>query len=348
METQFTYRRLEKVLNLEQTKSAILKAESEGRIPEARREPIGQSGRTQRVWDIADVPAIGEKYGFFKKLPEPKTVVVYTGKGGALKSTITLNLARVASLISNTKTIVVGVDFQADISNALGLDISDDSMDDLSEIDEKINRVMGLFHLYSNESVQLEDIIQNTDIPTLDFIPETAELQLLEGSLHNEVKREDWLNNNVIKPLRKMGYELIIIDCPPSHNLMVTNALASLREQDLLVSPLEAKIAHYRSHESQIKSLHKFKEKFEDFKECYIPTKYSGSKKLSNQIKRHYMNNVENCTTVGIKESIASEEAFASYASLQEYKPNSVNGEEMRELLIEINERFLQNKESLH
>ncbi len=43
------FKGIKNLFNLSQTKSAILKAESEGRLPEAHRIKIGNTERTQRV-----------------------------------------------------------------------------------------------------------------------------------------------------------------------------------------------------------------------------------------------------------------------------------------------------------
>jgi chromosome partitioning protein len=335
----YTFNKLEKIFDIKQHKTSFLKAEAENRIPKAERLPIGDTGRTQRGWRINDIPAIGEKYGWFKKPTEPMAIVVYSTKGGCLKSTTCLNISRISAL-HNIRTCVIGLDFQGDISNALGLSITDDTEEDLEEVDEKLNSILGLNDLF-NGNATLDEIIQDTDIPTLKFIPETSEIQALNDGLQITNRREYWLKENVIDEL-KTKFDLIIIDCPPSWSLLTTNALNSLGEKDLLISPLETKINHYRNSKHYLGYLKAFKKQMNlKFNECFIPTKYTGTRKLSNQIKRFYMNTIENCSTVAIKESVASEESVASYLSLQEYAPNTQPAEEMKELLIEINDRYI-------
>lgn len=222
----------------------------------------------------------------------------------------------------------------------LGLSISDETEDDLEEVDKKLNSILGLYDLFNN-TASLDEIIQDTDIPTLKFIPETSEIQALTDALQITTRREYWLKEKVIDKL-KQKFDLVIIDCPPSWSLLVNNALASLGERDLLLSPLETKINHYRNSKHYLIYLSAFKTQMGlKFNECFVPTKYTGTKKLSNQIKRFYMNNIKNCSTVVIKESVASEEAIAKYLSLQEYKPQSQQAEEMKELLMEINDRYI-------
>lgn len=344
MSELYSFNRLEKIFDIKHHKTSFLKAEADNRIPKAERLPIGDKGRTQRGWNVNDVPIIGEKYGWFKKPTEPMTIVVYSTKGGCLKSTLALNVARIAAL-HNIKTCVVGIDFQGDISNSLGLSISDETEDDLDEVDKKLNSILGLYDLF-NGTATLDEVIQDTDLPTLKFIPETSEIQALADALQITTRREYWLKEKVIDKL-KQKFDLVIVDCPPSWSLLVNNALASLGERDLLLSPLETKINHYRNSKHYLIHLSAFKAQMGlKFNECFVPTKYTGTKKLSNQIKRYYINNIQNCSTVAIKESVASEEAIAKYLSLQEYKPQSQQAEEMKELLIEINDRYI--SESVH
>jgi len=64
------YRDIQKIFNPEVTKQALLKAESDRRIPEAQRISYGESKITHRIWPLESVSIIGEKYGFLRK---PKT-----------------------------------------------------------------------------------------------------------------------------------------------------------------------------------------------------------------------------------------------------------------------------------
>ena len=331
----FTYKRIEKTYSLNVQKSAILHAESEGLIPKAKRVPYGGKNRTQRAWPIESVVKIGERYGYIKKLEEPKIIAVFTTKGGVLKSTIALNMARTFAL-HNIKTLVIGLDMQMDISGALGISIGSEE-DDLEELQKRLNSIDGLCD-YFQENCSLEDTIQNTDLPTLDFIPETSDLVALNDLISTQNRREDWLKNNVINKIRNQ-YDLIILDCSPNWNMLVTNALASC---DLLLCPIECKINHYRNLPYFLNTLKNFKQEVSlNFDTLFVPTKFSATKKLSNQIKRHYFNTMENCSSVGIRESVIGEEAMAQCISMQEYQPSKVATEEMKELMMLVNERLL-------
>lgn len=329
------FRGLKNIFDINLTKTSILRAESEGKIPCAHRVPIGSSGRAQRVWDYSQIVEIGEKYGFLKKPNKPTCISLFSTKGGVLKSTIALNVARMHAL-HNIKTIIIDLDPQADISNSCGLDISEDSVESLEQADEMLGSIMGLMDLQANEAT-LEELIQETDIPTLDFIPSTPELVPLMDILNSEVRREEWLKDHVVEPLKKMGYELIVLDLAPSWSIYTSNALTS---SDLLISPLETKIAHWRNHKVFLGQLNKFINKLklgDQLSSVFVPVKNSGKRKLSTQIKQYYHNNVENCSPSSIRESVVGEEAVAKRQSVIEYAYNKTIADDYRELLIEVN-----------
>ncbi len=142
--------------------------------------PKGKSGR-KKSWSSIEAPKVGKHFGFIKKPKQPVVICSFVTKGGVLKTSLTLNLARMAAL-HDIKTCVVGLDMQGDITSALGFnnDIEDESSFD-SAID-KISAIKGLPDLFL-KTANIDDLIQPTDLPSLSFIPETPELVNLEKSL---------------------------------------------------------------------------------------------------------------------------------------------------------------------
>ena len=54
-----------KMFRMEKTKQTLLNLEEKGLIPKAHRIPRGKI--ETRMWDLSQLPLIGEKYGFMKK-----------------------------------------------------------------------------------------------------------------------------------------------------------------------------------------------------------------------------------------------------------------------------------------
>ena len=318
-----------RLFNSQMTRGALVKAENSGLIPQAKREGSGAVQR--RVWDANDLPLIGERYGFLKHFDKPMCVSVFTTKGGVLKTTLALNICRIAAL-HNIKTCAVGLDMQMDLSTSLGFDMDLDESDDLKSAIEKMSRVRGLADLAAGRS-SLDDIILPTDLPTLSFIPETSELVSLEKDISNKNLRDFWLKSNVVDKL-KQKFELIVLDCSPNWNMLVSNALVA---SDALISPLECKINNFRNYKAFETYLSAFKQEIGlSFGEIFVPTKIASNKKLSKEIRNWYLSNIEHCISTGIRESLVSEEAVANNTSLLEYQPSNVASDEMREVVVEI------------
>lgn len=325
----YTIKKIQDIFGKEIPRSTLIKAESTGQIPSPQREQTGSLQR--RSWNTDDIPAIGEKYGFLKKPDTPIVMTIFTPKGGVLKSTLTVNIGRMAAL-HNIKTLIIGLDFQADVTGALGFNNDIDDSESLEEAMEKLNSVFGLYD-FERETKELEELILPTDIPSLHFIPETPELQSLDQTIKDKTRREFWLKDKVIERLKK-NYDLIILDCSPNWNQLVTNAISSC---DILVSPIECKINNFRNFKAFKVFIEKYKQDVElKFTHIFVPTRLSPTRKLSSDIRKWYLANVDNCTETAIREGIHGEEAIASYLSLPEYCPNNLAAQEMRQLLSEI------------
>lgn len=328
----YKFRDIKYIYNTEVTKQALLKAEKEGRIPESQRVQYGNSSIQQRTWTIKDLPFIGEKYGFLNKPSKHATIAIYASKGGVLKSSTTLNIARMYAL-HNVKTCVIDLDPQADSSRNLGFDIPEESVSKLSELDNYYEGIQSLSDLY-NKKTELKDIIQSTEIPTLDAVLATAELIPLMDKLNSELRREYWLKDNVIIPLQEMGYEMIIMDLAPSWSIYTTNAIVA---SDILLSPLECRIAHYRNSKQFIGQIENFSKsmKLKSLRTAFIPTKVSHSRKISMQIRQFYASNITGCFLSAIRDSVIGEEAIAQRMSAIEYSNKSI-AEDIRAFLIEL------------
>ena len=330
----FTLQKIQKIFDPEINRNTLIKAEERGDIPSARREDTGAVKR--RTWSLSDLPKIGEQYGYLKKPDSPVCATVFVTKGGVLKTTLTMNIARMAAL-HNIKTCIVGLDMQADVTNAFGINLDNEQADSLEEaVSADINP--GLFDYY-NGSISLDECLVQTDIPTLSLIPESSELVALEAKIQSETRREYWIKEQVIEPLKKK-FDLVLIDCPPSWNMLISNALTA---SDALISPLECKINHYRNTESFLKFIKEFKKKAKiDFRHIFVATKHSSQRKLSGEIRKFYISEIPNCITTSIRESTLGEEATAMSVSFPEQAPGKVPAEEMKEAITEIWDQILE------
>lgn len=276
-------------------------------------------------WD--EISLLGEHLGFLKKPARPLVLSVFTTKGGVLKTTLTLNVARMAAL-HNIKTCVVGLDMQGDISHGLGHLSDIEDSEDLEEIVAKLNRARGLADIFSSQA-RLSEVIVGTDLPTLFYIPETPELASLNESISQINRREYWLKEKIIDPLRA-DFDLIIMDCSPNWNRLITNALVA---SDILLSPLECKINNFRNFRVFKHFLSEFKRDMRlEFNSLFVPTRFAENKKLTMEIFDWYKEHVPGCVSFGVRECTAAEEAQAMRRSVVEHAPTKEVAQEMRAL----------------
>jgi chromosome partitioning protein len=140
------------------------------------------------------------------------TVVVANQKGGVGKTTTALNLA--ASLCAmKRKVLLIDLDPQANATTGSGI--------------KKCNQTEGSAAALMGAS---GDIIFKTNLG-YDLMPSGPELIAAESFLRGEGDKERALLNYLSG--MKENYDYIIIDCPPSLNLLTLNGLRAAK--DLLV-----------------------------------------------------------------------------------------------------------------
>lgn len=292
----------------------------------------GADNRLLKSWTSSELPFVGEKIGYLPKLKAPIAASIFVTKGGVLKSSLTLNLARMAAL-HGIRTCVVGLDMQGDVTTALSGDEPSEENESLDQALARMNQVRGLADVFTDQAC-LDDVLRTTDLPTLSFIPETPELVALDQSLINRNRREYWLRDSVITPLKR-EFDLVLMDCSPNWNRLITNALVA---SDVLISPVECKINNFRNLKTFRALVAEFRRDMGvDFEQVFVPTRLSSGRKLSQEIFSWYRENLApHCTTQAVRESIQGEESSAMKVSIPEYAPTSVAADELRALTTEL------------
>lgn len=137
-------------------------------------------------------------------------------KGGVAKTTSCVNLAA-AFAERNHRVLCMDLDPQANATTAFGI-----------SAEQAIEREAHC--LLTMPRFPLERTIVPTQIPNLDLVPSSARLADCDKALVMEVGRESRLRNKIREFNRSVltdKYDFILMDCPPTLDMMTVNALAA-------------------------------------------------------------------------------------------------------------------------
>ncbi|MDG1448450.1 MAG: AAA family ATPase [Ascidiaceihabitans sp.] len=140
----------------------------------------------------------------------PKIIAVANQKGGVGKTTTAINLSA-ALAEAGYRVLVVDLDPQGNASTGLGI--------------EQSERELTTYELLL-ENIALKDVIQATSIEDLAIIPATVDLSSADLELVSNEKRSFLLHDALRQTqMDKFEFDFILIDCPPSLNLLTVNAM---------------------------------------------------------------------------------------------------------------------------
>jgi chromosome partitioning protein len=155
---------------------------------------------------------------------KPRVLVVANQKGGVGKTTTAINLGTALAAIGEN-VLILDLDPQGNASTGLGFGARDRG--------------------YSTYDVLLGDValrqaIVQTAVPRLHLAPSTMDLLGAELELAPHKDRSFRLRDAIARleadPVPEARYDYILIDCPPSLNLLTVNAMAAA---DAVLVPLQ-------------------------------------------------------------------------------------------------------------
>jgi len=141
-------------------------------------------------------------------------------KGGVGKTTTAINLGTALAAVDE-RVLLIDADPQGNASTGLGVG--------------RAERKTTLYDVLMGEATLTQAALK-TALPGLDLLPSDPDLSGVEMELHSAPRRSFRLRD-AIEAIRVSGpYSYILIDCPPSLNLLTVNAMAAA---DAVFVPLQ-------------------------------------------------------------------------------------------------------------
>ena len=144
----------------------------------------------------------------------PRVLAIANQKGGVGKTTTAINLGTALAAIGET-VLIVDLDPQGNASTGLGVERKPDA---LSTYDVLIG------------DASLADVASETAVPRLHIAPSTLDLLGVELEIAAMPDRNYRLRKataSVADATREPAFTYMLVDCPPSLNLLTINAMAA-------------------------------------------------------------------------------------------------------------------------
>jgi len=198
---------------------------------------------------------------------KPRILALSNQKGGVGKTTTAINLATALAAVG-MRVLLIDMDPQGNASTGLGIDRAD--------------RDISIYDVLLGEAELLAAVVA-TGIPNLDVVPSTIDLSGAELELVDLDRRSHRLKDALDRGPGE--YDYIMIDCPPSLNLLSLNAMVAA---DAVLVPLQCEFFALEGLSLLMKTIDRVKQTLNPGLEIQgvVLTMYDRRNSLSEQVAR--------------------------------------------------------------
>ena len=196
------------------------------------------------------------------------TICIGNHKGGVGKTTTAVSLSA-ALAIAEKKTLLIDIDPKGNATTGLGID--------------KKTIKKSLHRGFLGEA-KADELVISSDIESLKIIPARMDLFRTEAEIFTKSGKEKLLDG-LLKDI-KASYDYIVIDSPPSLNLLTVNALTAA---DSMLIPLQCEFYAVESLDQLFKFYNVLKKNFNPALriEGILLTMYEEDELISRQIAQN-------------------------------------------------------------
>ena len=203
-----------------------------------------------------------------------RIIAIANQKGGIGKTTTAINLSACLAE-KGQKVLAIDMDPQGNMTSGLGLD--KDSIE------------KNIYDLMIGES-DVKEVLQKDALDNLDVIPTSIDLSAAEIELIG-VEDKEYIIKNAIEEI-KDNYDYVIIDCPPSLNMLTINAMTTA---DSVLVPIQCEYYALEGLSQLIHTVELVKERLNPVLEIegVVFTMYDARTNLSLQVVENVKDNLQ-------------------------------------------------------
>ena len=205
------------------------------------------------------------------KVKPPRVLALANQKGGVGKTTTAINLGTALAAIGE-HVLIVDLDPQGNASTGLGID--------------RKSRATSMYDVLAS-GTPIRDSILETAVPRLHIAPSTLDLAGLELEISSARDRAFRLRT-ALKPLNDTGsdethYSYVLVDCPPSLNLLTVNSMAA---SNAILVPLQCEFFALEGLSQLLKTVEQVKQTLNPDLSIHgiVLTMYDARNNLSGQV----------------------------------------------------------------
>lgn len=250
-----------------------------------------------------------------------RIIAIANQKGGVGKTTTAINLS---ACLAEAGQKVLSVDFDPQGNATSGLGFEKEEMD--KTVYELLLGDCGL------DACIYQDVQENLDVMPSDMNLAAAEIELLD------VKNKESLLRTELKKISD-SYDFIIIDCPPSLNILTINALTAA---DTVLVPIQCEYYALEGLSQLIHTVELVKERLNPILEIegVVFTMYDARTNLSLQVVENVKENLQqNIYKTIIPRNIRLAEAPSYGMPINLYDPKSTGASAYQRLADEVMNR---------